>query len=281
MEQGSTAALATVLHANASTHATLGSTHEKAKISLFSSLCPPPPPSRPPSSCTNNLTAGHHAPSSLLALLRLQFFVRRSPENIAFVYYVLINLPLSHLSCARPLPASRAGQVEIDSARRNESHTWRNDSYGGNDAGATRAWDHHWQGHLEGQSLVGRLCCALSNNPQPRYVVLGTGAALKAQEAAANNNDNSVKSSSRKGLKATASKPSLVDVAQLGAEDRRLYISIYKAKVRIFFSLAHCMSDLLGRLRKLIAVSSFCIQIMRNSSCTASKTESFSSNAHA
>jgi hypothetical protein len=204
-----------------------------------------------------------------------------SPENIAFVYYVLINLPLSHPSCARPLPASRAGEVEIDFVKRNGSHTWRNDCYGGNDAGATRAWDHHWQGRLEGQSLVGRLYCALSNNPQPRYVVLGTGAALKAQEAAANNNDNSVKSSSRKGLKATASKPSLVDVAQLGPEDRRLYISIYKAKVGIFFSLAHSMSDISGRWRKLVAVSSFCIQIMRNSSCTASKTESFAPNAHA
>lgn len=152
------------------------------------------------------------------------------------MYYVLIKpAALSSFVCssASGFPGGRGRDNTSSGERR--SHTWRNDSYGGIDAGATRAWDHHWQGHLEGQSLVGRLFCASSNNPQPRYVVLGTGAALKAQEtAAANNNDNAVKSSSRKGLKATASKPSLVDVAQLGAEDRTLYISIYKAKVGIF-----------------------------------------------
>ena len=77
----------------------------------------------------------------------------------------------------------------------------------------------------------------MANDPQPRYVVLATGAALKAQNEVAANTDNSVKSS-RKGLKATSSKPNLVDVAQLGSEDRRLYISIYKAKVGLFFSSA-------------------------------------------
>jgi hypothetical protein len=84
-----------------------------------------------------------------------------------------------------------------------------------------------------------RLCSA-ANGPQPRYVVLGTGAALRVQNELAANADNSVKSS-RKGLKATSSKPSLVDVAQLGPDDRRLYISLYKAKVEsriFFFSLA-------------------------------------------
>ncbi|PMD43095.1 hypothetical protein L207DRAFT_579966 [Hyaloscypha variabilis F] len=65
---------------------------------------------------------------------------------------------------------------------------------------------------------------------KPRYVVLATGAALKAQNELAANADNSVKSTSRKGLKATSSKPSLVDVAQPGPENRRLYIAIYKAK---------------------------------------------------
>ena len=73
--------------------------------------------------------------------------------------------------------------------------------------------------------------CSVANHPQPRYVVLATGAALKAQNELAVNADNSVKSTSRKGLKSTSSKPSLVDVAQPGPEDRRLHIAIYKAKV--------------------------------------------------
>ena len=84
----------------------------------------------------------------------------------------------------------------------------------------------------------------MANDPQPRYVVLATGAALKAQNELAANADNSVKSTSRKGLKATSSKPSLVDVAQPGPEDRRLYIAIYKAKVGLgFLSLAQSTSD--------------------------------------
>jgi hypothetical protein len=112
--------------------------------------------------------------------------------------------------------------------------TWRDDCHGRVDAGATRAWDHHWQSRLEGLFAVGRVYVRWANDPQPRYVVLGTGAALKAQNEFAANTDNSVKSS-RKGLKAATSKPSLVDVAQTGPEDRRLYISIYKAKVRFFF----------------------------------------------
>jgi hypothetical protein len=51
--------------------------------------------------------------------------------------------------------------------------------------------------------------------------------------------DNSVKSSARKGLKPTPSKPNLIDVSQQSQEERRLYISIYKAKVknRIFSAL--------------------------------------------
>jgi hypothetical protein len=113
--------------------------------------------------------------------------------------------------------------------------TWHDDCHGRVDAGATRAWDHHWQSRLEGQFAVGRVCVRWANDPQPRYVVLGTGAGLKAQNEVAANTDNSVKSS-RKGLKAATSKPSLVDVAHPGPEDRRLYISIYKAKVRFFFS---------------------------------------------
>lgn len=87
-----------------------------------------------------------------------------------------------------------------------------------------------WKASLRSDESV--FCLTM---PQPRYVVLGTGAALKPQNDVATNTDNSVKSAStRKGLKSTSSKPSLVDVAQLGLEDRRLYISIYKAKVNKF-----------------------------------------------
>jgi hypothetical protein len=131
----------------------------------------------------------------------------------------------------------------LDRLSPDETKLSQYDFHGRVDAGATRAWDHHWQGALEGELAVGRVS-VLSDDPQPRYVVLGTGAALKAQNEAAANADSSVKSSSRKGLKASASKPSLADVAQLGPEDRRLYISIYKAKVGlVFFSLAHSASD--------------------------------------
>jgi hypothetical protein len=112
--------------------------------------------------------------------------------------------------------------------------SWHDDCHGRVDAGSTRAWDHHWQSRLEGQFAVRRVCVQQANDPQPRYVVLSTGAALKAQNEFATNTDNSVKSS-RKGLKAATSKPSLVDVAQPGPADRRLYISIYKAKVGFYF----------------------------------------------
>ena len=122
--------------------------------------------------------------------------------------------------------------------------TWQDDCHGRVDAGATRAWDHHWQGHLEGQCAVRRVCNSCLTIPQPRYVVLGTGASLKTQNDILAAADNSVKSSTRKGLKPTSSKPSLVDVSQQSHEERRLYISIYKAKVGLnFLSLAHSMSD--------------------------------------
>jgi hypothetical protein len=96
-----------------------------------------------------------------------------------------------------------------------------------------------------GRSVCGQpRLCSMSNNPQPRYVVLGTGAALKAQDDAPGGTDNSVKSSARKASKSPSSKPSLVDVAQQSQEDRSLYISILKAKVRLnVLSPAHQMSD--------------------------------------
>ncbi|TAQ89276.1 hypothetical protein B7494_g2409 [Chlorociboria aeruginascens] len=60
---------------------------------------------------------------------------------------------------------------------------------------------------------------------KPRYVVLGTGAHLQTQTDLLSRSE----SSSRKGPKATSSKPtSLVDVTQPAPEG--LYISIYKAK---------------------------------------------------
>jgi len=68
---------------------------------------------------------------------------------------------------------------------------------------------------------------------QPRYVVFGSGAPLKAQiDALAESTGKS--SSGRKVLKSTSSKPSLVDVIPQAQEsqEQTLYISIYKAKVR-------------------------------------------------
>jgi hypothetical protein len=65
---------------------------------------------------------------------------------------------------------------------------------------------------------------------------------LKAQSDALANTDNSVKSSARKSPKSPSSKASMVDVAQQSQEDRRLYISIYKAKVG---------SDILGLARQM------------------------------
>jgi len=84
---------------------------------------------------------------------------------------------------------------------------------------------------MEGKSSCSRKLSFSSDVvSQSRYVVLGTGSMLKTQNDILSSTDNS-RTSARKGLKATSSKPSLVDVTQPEPEGRRLYISIYKAKV--------------------------------------------------
>ncbi len=68
---------------------------------------------------------------------------------------------------------------------------------------------------------------------QPRYVVLGTGSPLKVQNDQPPQTDSLGRgAAARKGLKSTSSRPSLVDVSQPEPQGRRLYITIYKAKVR-------------------------------------------------
>ncbi|KAF4632957.1 hypothetical protein G7Y89_g5169 [Cudoniella acicularis] len=64
----------------------------------------------------------------------------------------------------------------------------------------------------------------------PRYVVLGTGAHLKTQTDILS--ETSSRSSARRGLKSTPSKPNLVEVTQpeVEGQEQRLYVSIYKAK---------------------------------------------------
>jgi hypothetical protein len=75
-------------------------------------------------------------------------------------------------------------------------------------------------------------CFLISNQTplQPRYVVLGSGSLMKTQNDILAESQG--KSSSKKGLKSTSSKPSLVDVSQQEPDGHGLYISIYKAKVR-------------------------------------------------
>ncbi|EPE34631.1 hypothetical protein GLAREA_10325 [Glarea lozoyensis ATCC 20868] len=65
---------------------------------------------------------------------------------------------------------------------------------------------------------------------KPRYVVLGTGAHLKTQTDILS--ESTGKSSSRKGLKSTPSKPNLAETLppQEDSQNPRLYVSIYKAK---------------------------------------------------
>ncbi|KAH8682977.1 hypothetical protein BGZ60DRAFT_368693 [Tricladium varicosporioides] len=74
-----------------------------------------------------------------------------------------------------------------------------------------------------------------------RYVVLGTGAHLKTQTDILS--ESSGRSSTRRGLKATPSKPSLAESSQQDAEgEQRLYISIYKAKGDWEFISQHPLS---------------------------------------
>jgi len=54
---------------------------------------------------------------------------------------------------------------------------------------------------------------------------------LKTQNDLLPQTDSSGRGAGRKGLKATLSKPSLVDVSQPDPAGRKLYITIYKAKV--------------------------------------------------
>ncbi|KAH7377940.1 hypothetical protein BKA64DRAFT_246260 [Cadophora sp. MPI-SDFR-AT-0126] len=76
-----------------------------------------------------------------------------------------------------------------------------------------------------------------------RYVVLGTGSMLKTQNDLLPQSDISGRGTAgRKGLKATSSKPSLVDVSQPDPAGRKLYITIYKAKGDWEFIAQHPVS---------------------------------------
>ncbi|KAG4433900.1 hypothetical protein IFR05_010619 [Cadophora sp. M221] len=76
-----------------------------------------------------------------------------------------------------------------------------------------------------------------------RYVVLGTGSMLKTQNDLLPQNDASGRGTSgRKGLKATLSKPSLVDVSQPDPAGKKLFITIYKAKGDWEFIAQHPVS---------------------------------------
>ncbi|CAG8954142.1 hypothetical protein HYFRA_00009246 [Hymenoscyphus fraxineus] len=74
-----------------------------------------------------------------------------------------------------------------------------------------------------------------------RYVVLGTGAHLKTQADILN---ESSRPSNLKGLKSTPSKPNLGDgpAEELGGQEPKLYISIYKAKGDWEFVAQHPVS---------------------------------------
>ncbi|KAH8600828.1 hypothetical protein B0O99DRAFT_589710 [Bisporella sp. PMI_857] len=76
---------------------------------------------------------------------------------------------------------------------------------------------------------------------KPRYVVFGTGAQLKAQHELMVQSESKA-GSSRKDLKSTSSKPSLVDVTTQD-QDQTLYISICKTKGDREFVAQHSISS--------------------------------------
>jgi hypothetical protein len=124
---------------------------------------PPASDSRPSSLLR---TTDHHAPSSPSSTLSFQFFVQPARGIPASRYYVLIILCFLDFLCSlvrfrHPEQGpSRTRNVALPRRR-----TWQDDCHGRADAGATRAWDHHWQGHLEGQSAARLVCVQYLTTP--------------------------------------------------------------------------------------------------------------------
>jgi hypothetical protein len=96
-------------------------------------------------------------PSLFDALLR---FLRATwPENIPFVLLCFNHSCfLTFFVRLRSRHPEQEPRHSINFALAPPRRTWQDDCHGRVDAGSTGAWDHHWQGHLEGQSAVRRVC---------------------------------------------------------------------------------------------------------------------------
>jgi hypothetical protein len=148
----------------------------------------------------------------------------------------------------------------------------QDDCDGGINALSARTRDDHRQSVVEGMYSKYGSKYRLIMTFQPRYCVLGTGS---------QHHSDSSGRGSRKASK-VPSKTSQIDLSQPDSpRGTTLYITIYKAKVRIECpSLVQCLTYA-GRLGISAATCSVRLQDMRDSGSSTPQTESFSADTHA